>query len=165
MNRSLWHLVYGLAWLLALPVLFIVLVSSWDHSNPGISLLHSQVGSIAWVLGFTGIFFSWARIDALEHGKSKRAVLVFTALWPFLLFVAHAAYLLYTRGFRSGLVAVLKFISFMLACGILVFDSRQADQSSHPLALSMSPMPPNPSLHRKCYSGLRPLPHSGELKR
>jgi len=24
---------------------------------------------------------------------------------------------------------------------------------------------PNPSLHRKCYSGLRPLPHSGELKR
>jgi quercetin dioxygenase-like cupin family protein len=25
--------------------------------------------------------------------------------------------------------------------------------------------PPNPSLHPKCYSGLRPLPHSGELKR
>jgi len=24
---------------------------------------------------------------------------------------------------------------------------------------------PNPSLHRKCYSGLRPPPHSGELKR
>jgi hypothetical protein len=24
---------------------------------------------------------------------------------------------------------------------------------------------PNPSLHPKCYSGLRPLPHSGELKR
>jgi hypothetical protein len=24
---------------------------------------------------------------------------------------------------------------------------------------------PNPSLHRKCYSGLRPLPHSGKLKR
>jgi hypothetical protein len=26
-------------------------------------------------------------------------------------------------------------------------------------------MPPNPSLHPKCYSGLRPLPPSGELKR
>ena len=25
--------------------------------------------------------------------------------------------------------------------------------------------PPNPSLHPKCYSGLRPLAHSGELKR
>jgi hypothetical protein len=26
-------------------------------------------------------------------------------------------------------------------------------------------MTPNPSLHPKCYSGLRPLAHSGELKR
>jgi hypothetical protein len=25
--------------------------------------------------------------------------------------------------------------------------------------------PANPSLHRTCYSGLRPLPHAGELKR
>src|SRR4029079_13470819 len=28
-----------------------------------------------------------------------------------------------------------------------------------------SRVPPNPSLHPKCYSGLRSLPHSGELKR
>jgi len=26
-------------------------------------------------------------------------------------------------------------------------------------------VPPNPSLHPTCYSGLRPLPQAGELKR
>jgi hypothetical protein len=32
-------------------------------------------------------------------------------------------------------------------------------------AATLPSVRPNPSLHPKCYSGLRPLPHSGELKR
>jgi hypothetical protein len=40
-----------------------------------------------------------------------------------------------------------------------VASLRRSSVSGSPAVL------PNPSLHPKCYSGLRPLAHSGELKR
>jgi hypothetical protein len=70
------------------------------------------------VLGFAGIFFSWARLDALAHGKPKATALLFALLWPFLNLVVHIAYLFYTRGLRAGLLASLKFICFCLAAVI-----------------------------------------------
>ena len=71
-----------------------------------------------WVLGFAGIFFSWARLDVSAHGKSKGTAAFFAGLWPFLLVVAHIAYLFYTRGLRNGLLASLKFVCFCLAAVI-----------------------------------------------
>lgn len=68
-----------------------------------------------WVLGFAAIFFSWARVDAIQYGKSKSSVVAFTLLWPFLIGFAHLGYLFYTRGFRNGLLASLKFVCFCLS--------------------------------------------------
>ena len=73
---------------------------------------------MVWVLGFVAIFFSWARLDAIQHGKSKTSVVVFTFLWPFLIGVVHLGYLFYTRGLRNGLLASLKFVCFCLSAGL-----------------------------------------------
>ena len=123
MTRTHRHLLYSLVWLFAFIVIFVLASSSLDASDIGKTQFHSQIGSLVWVLGFAAIFFSWARVDVVEHGKSKGAAVVFAALWPFLVFFAHIAYLFYTRGMRDGLVAVLKFICFLLTSGIglLVF--------------------------------------------
>jgi hypothetical protein len=118
MNRTQRHLVYGLAWLLAFIVIAVVVSLHWDASNVGIAQFRSQVGSLLWVLGFAAIFFSWARTDAVEHGKTWRTAAVFAVLWVFLVFIAHMAYLLYSRGLRNGIVSVLKFVCFLLASAI-----------------------------------------------
>jgi hypothetical protein len=73
-----------------------------DLKDVGKNQFRGQLGSIVWVFGFAGIFFSWARLDAPAHGKPKRAALLFALLWPFLVFIAHIAYLFYTRGLRKG---------------------------------------------------------------
>jgi hypothetical protein len=118
MNRTHRHLMYGLIWLVGFIVLAVLLSASWDISNIGMNKVRSQVGSLVWVLGFAVIFFSWARVDAPAHGKSKRAAALFALFWPFLVFLGHIAYLLYTRGLRTGAVSSLKFICFLLASGI-----------------------------------------------
>jgi hypothetical protein len=118
MSRTAWHLVYSLLWLVGVILVFIVASPYLHSSDVGKNQFRSQVGSIAWMLGFAGIFYSWARQDAIDHGKPKHSAVLFAALWPFLILIAHIAYLFYTRGLRNGFVAFLKFVSFLLALGI-----------------------------------------------
>lgn len=119
MNRANRHLLYSLLWLFGF-IIIVTISSSWDLSDTGKNKFLSQVGSLVWVLGFAAIFLSWAWLDVIEHGKSKGAAAVFAVLWPFLIFIAHIAYLFYTRGLRKGFVATLKFVSFLLASAISV---------------------------------------------
>ncbi|MCP5283773.1 MAG: hypothetical protein H6933_02625 [Burkholderiaceae bacterium] len=122
MNRTFRHLSYAVGWLLAFTTaiaIFAALASG--EMNPGLAMSVSQLGSIVWVLGFAAIFYSWARKDAIEYGRSSQMALIFAVLWPFLLVISHAAYLLFTRGWRSGFLAILKFICFLLAAGIIWF--------------------------------------------
>ena len=115
MTRTHRHLVYSLLWLLGFVLIVIVASSFWHITDAGQNQFRAQVGSLIWVLGFAAIFFSWARLDAVAHGKPKGAAVLFAAMWPWLIFVAHIAYLFYTRGLRSGFIAALKFVSFLLA--------------------------------------------------
>ena len=125
MNRAVRHLLYGFAWLVGFIVLALAVASSWDLSDLGRNQFRGQVGSLIWVLGFAAIFFSWARVDVAEHGKPRGAALLFAALWPFLVFIAHIGYLFYTRGLRSGLVASLKFVCYLLAVAIALAGAGQ----------------------------------------
>ena len=118
MTRTSRHLLLSLSWLLGFAVLVVFMSSSMDLSDPGRNQFHGQLGSMVWVLGFVAIFFSWARVDAIQHGKSKTSVVVFTLLWPFLIGFVHLGYLFYTRGFRNGLLASLKFVCFCLSAGL-----------------------------------------------
>ena len=118
MTHTSRHLLLAFAWLLGFVVLVILLSSSFDLSDIGKNQYRGQLGSIIWVLGFAGIFFSWARLDASAHGKSKGTAVLFAVFWPFFLVVAHIAYLFYTRGLRNGLLASLKFVCFCLAAVI-----------------------------------------------
>ena len=120
MNRTYLHLLYAVAWLLTSTVAIVIFaVTGSIPSDHGATKFISQVGSAIWIVGFAVIFFSWARQDAIQHGRSPRVALVFALLWPFLLFLSNAAYLLYTRGWQLGLLAVLKFFCFLLAIGIV----------------------------------------------
>ena len=121
MNRTNQQLAYSLAWLLGFILVFVVASSYLDISDVGKNQFRSAVGSLAWVLGFAAIFYSWARLDAIEHGRHRPTAAFFAALWPFLLFIAHIAYLFYTRGWRNGFIASLKFVSFLLASAIGLF--------------------------------------------
>ena len=118
MTHTSRHLLLSISWLLGLAVLVVLVTSSMDLSDPGRNQFHGQLGSIAWVLGFVAIFYSWARVDAIQHGKSKTSAVVFALLWPFLIGFVHFAYLFYTRGFRNGLLASLKFVCFCLSAGL-----------------------------------------------
>src|SRR5882672_7151788 len=101
MNHTSRHLLFALLWL---GVFLLVVVAFVRSANPDFGHLpfYTQVGSLAWVVGFAGIFYSWAREDAPVHGKSAKSAVVFAALWPFFIFFAHVAYLFYTRGLRNG---------------------------------------------------------------
>jgi len=117
MNSTNRHLAFAILWLVALPAVVVPVVIA---SEPGaLSTVSSRIASVVWVLGFAGIFYSWARIDAPLHGKSSKAAIGFAVAWPFLLVFSHVAYLLYTRGVSMGLISILKFSCFLLAVGIL----------------------------------------------
>lgn len=118
MTRTSRQLLLSLSWLLGFGILVILVSSSMDLSDPGRNAFYGQLGSIVWVLGFVAIFFSWARVDAIQHGKSKASVVVFTLLWPLLIGFVHLGYLFYTRGLRNGLLASLKFVCFCLSAGL-----------------------------------------------
>jgi hypothetical protein len=120
-NRTYRHLIYAVIWLLVFTGAVVIFV--FTHGIPkelGTTKLVSQLGSAVWVMGFAGIFYSWARKDAPEHGRSSKSALAFALLWPFLLIASHAIYLIFTRGWRQGVVAILKFICFLMATGIVL---------------------------------------------
>jgi hypothetical protein len=120
MNRTLWHLLFAALWLAAF-TLVVALFARGVSADVGHMRFYSQVGSIVWVVGFASIFFSWARVDAPAHGKTIKSAAVFAASWLFFNFIAHVVYLFFTRGFRNGALATLKFICFLLAVGIAWF--------------------------------------------
>lgn len=120
MSSTSRHLIFALLWLAAFTLLVAVFTRG---ANPDIGRMgfYAQVGSILCAIGFAGIFFSWARVDAPAHSKSVKSAAVFAALWLFFNFIAHVAYLFFTRGFRNGMLATLKFVCFLLAAGIAWF--------------------------------------------
>ena len=120
MSRTARHLIYALLWLAAF-TLVVVLFAHGANPDLGRMSFYAQLGSIFWVMGFAGIFYSWARVDAPSHSKSVKSAAVFAGLWLFFNFVAHVAYLFFTRGLRNGTLATLKFICFLLAAGIAWF--------------------------------------------
>ena len=68
--------------------------------------------------GVAGLTASWALRDAPAHGRSRNAALVFVAGWFVVFALAVFPYLFFTRGFKNGLVAALKFTSLCLAFGV-----------------------------------------------
>jgi hypothetical protein len=118
MNRTNRHLMYSFFWLSGF-LLFLIAASSFlDYSDAGINQFRSQIGSLISVLGLAAIFYSWARLDALEHGRTKGVAVMFAALWLFFNLFAHIAYLFYTRGLRIGFTDTFKFICFLMASAI-----------------------------------------------
>ena len=117
MSRTSRHLVCALLWLAAFTVL-VALCAGGVDPDVGRMGFYSQLGSVVWVMGFVGIFFSWARVDAPAHGRSAKSAAVFAVLWLFFNFIAHVAYLFFTRGSRLGALATLKFVCFLLAAGV-----------------------------------------------
>lgn len=117
MSRTALHLVYAVLWLGGLALAAVLLVQA-ANTDFGHVRFYSQIGSIVWVLGFALIFYSWARRDAPAHGRSVKSAAVFAALWPLLNVIAHVVYLFFTRGFRNGTLATLKFACFLLAAAI-----------------------------------------------
>ncbi len=118
MTRTTKHLLFSLLLLFGFLLIFITASSFWDISDPGKNQFRSQVGSLILVIGFALIFYSWARIDSVEHGGARHAAAIFAIAWPFFIVFTHAGYLFYTRGFRNGLIAAVKFVCFLLAAGI-----------------------------------------------
>lgn len=114
MSNTSRHLVYAVIWITAFTLAVIVLspLGFAAFYNMG---LYAKLASILWVVGFTGIFFSWARIDAPAHGRSRGSATVFAVLWLLFFLLAHVAYLFFTRGLRDGTFATLKFIGFLSA--------------------------------------------------
>jgi hypothetical protein len=125
MNRTVGHLLYAVLWLTGF-TLAVAAMARGVNPDFGQMGFYAQVGSIVWALGFAAIFYSWARKDAPAHGKSGKSAAVFAALWPFFNLVAHVVYLFFTRGFRNGLLATLKFICFLLAAGTAWFAFSRA---------------------------------------
>lgn len=120
MNRTARHLLYAVAWLMVFSLAAILIVSAISAEwSPGIAMVTSQIGSAVWVIGFALIFYSWARLDAVSHGRTKRVALFFALIWPFSFPISHPVYLLLTRGFLGGLVSILKLFCFWLAAGAL----------------------------------------------
>ena len=117
MSRTSRHLLFALFWLGIFSLVAVAFIGS-ANLDFGHMSFYAQVGSLVWVIGFAGIFYSWAREDAPAHGKSAKSAVVFTALWFFFIFFAHVAYLFFTRGLRSGVLATLRFISFLLGAAI-----------------------------------------------
>ena len=118
MNHTTRHVLLGVAWLAVAPILVVIFAFS-GTLDPGSLRSSAAVASIVWGLGFVGIFASWALSDAPTHGKSKAAAIAFSASWLLLSFLAVVPYLFYTRGFRGGTLASLKYVSLCLALGIL----------------------------------------------
>ncbi len=118
MTRTTKHLLFSLLWLFGFLLIVVAANSWWDISEPGKNQFRSQVASLILLIGFALIFFSWARVDSVEHGRARHAAAIFAIAWPFFIVFTHAAYLFYTRGFRSGLIATVKFVCFILAAGI-----------------------------------------------
>ena len=114
MSNTSRQLVYTLVWLTAFTLVVLVLSPRGLAAFYGMGL-YAKLASILWFLGFAGIFFSWARIDAPAHGRSRRSAAVFAVLWPLLFLFAHIGYLFFTRGLRGGTLASLKFTGFLIA--------------------------------------------------
>jgi uncharacterized MnhB-related membrane protein len=120
MSRTTRHLLYALVWLLVFSLAAILLVSaSSAERNPGVAMATSQIGSAIWVVGFALIFYSWARLDVVSHGRTPRFALFFALIWPVSFPISHPVYLLLTRGFLDGLVSILKLFCFWLGAGSL----------------------------------------------
>jgi FtsH-binding integral membrane protein len=116
MNRTRRHLLYAVVWILALTTAVAIFAeASSGPFNPGLARSASQIGTAILLVGLAGIFYSWARRDAMVHRRTARLALVFAVLFPFLLFLSHAAYLVLTRGWQQGILATLKFICFLVA--------------------------------------------------
>jgi hypothetical protein len=119
LNRTHRHLLYGFAWLLGF-TLFVAVVAPMALPSPaqpgsqGTRLAYSQIGSMLWAIGFAGIFYSWARIDARDHAKPASVAIVFSLLWLFFNVLAHIVYLFVTRGWREGFLSTLRFVCFVL---------------------------------------------------
>ena len=121
-NHTVRHLLYANLWLLIFTLCAVLLISATSpHWEFGRKNFFAEVASIAWGVGFVGIFFSWARVDALEHGKSVKSAFFFAGLWLFFNFIAHIAYLFFTRGFRDGSLASIKFVCFLMSTGVVWF--------------------------------------------
>jgi hypothetical protein len=121
LNRTNRHLLYALAWLLGFVVLVQLAVTGpLQGASGAIAMVYAQFATIAWVLGFAAIFFSWARLDAEEHGKSRSVAVMFALLWLLFNVLSHVAYLFLTRGWREGLLSTAKFICFVLGGAILL---------------------------------------------
>lgn len=119
MNRTHWHLTSGVVWLVTV---LVVAVNTVSHTADfGANQFRSQLASLMAAVGLGAIFLSWAKADAPAHGKPEASAFVFAALWPILFFVAHVAYLFYTRGLRNGVLAILKFACFVMASLIVLF--------------------------------------------
>jgi hypothetical protein len=114
MSNTSRHLVYTLIWLTAFTIAVLLLAPRGFAAFYGMGL-YAKVASILWVLGFAGLFFSWARIDAPAHGRSRRSAAVFAVLWPLFFLSAHVVYLFFTRGLRGGTRASIEFIGFLIA--------------------------------------------------
>lgn len=126
LSRTHRHLLYGVAWLLGFTLLTVVIVllvmpEPEDVASLGTMMVYTQIGSILWVVGFAAIFFSWARVDAMEHGRPMSIAVAFSVLWLFFNVLSHIAYLLVTRGWREGSLSSLRFICFLLSAFIVWF--------------------------------------------
>jgi hypothetical protein len=72
-------------------------------------------------LGFAYLFYSWAKNDAPNFGKTTTSAIWFALAWPFFLVAAQVSYLLYTRGWQHGSISSLKFLSLLfLTCTIWI---------------------------------------------
>jgi hypothetical protein len=125
-TRTHRHLLYGVAWLLGFTLVAVLVASmimptSADAVSRGKMLVYSQIGSILWVLGFAAIFFSWARVDARDHGRSHSIAVIFSVLWLFFNVLSHIGYLFVTRGWREGSLSTLRFFCFLLSACIVWF--------------------------------------------
>ena len=118
MTHTTRHILLGAAWLAVAPILVGAIVFS-GAPEPGSLRSFAAVASFVWGLGFVGIFASWALRDAPAHGKSRASAIAFSASWLLLSALAVVPYLFYTRGFRGGTLASLKYVSLCLALGIL----------------------------------------------
>jgi hypothetical protein len=126
LSRTHRHLLYGVAWLLGFTLLAVVIAlmvmpESKGAASRGTMMVYSQIGSILWVCGFVAIFFSWARVDAREHGRPTSFAVAFSVLWLFFNVLSHIAYLFVTRGWREGSLSNLRFICFLLSAVIVWF--------------------------------------------
>jgi len=113
MSRTQLHLLAGLAWhvLAALGLAALPLPDVITQDK----IVHYGLLAGLYYLGFAAVFFSWARKDIVEHGSQQYVALLFATLWLFGNVIGNFPYLLYTRGWRKGFLASLKFAAVVIA--------------------------------------------------